>query len=186
MEKKEIRKLISDKKKQYSEERLKEISTEIMQKLEENVIFKCSKTIMLYYSLPDEVYTHDFINKWYDKKNIVLPVISENNISLKLYRGKESMCKGAYNIEEPTGEYFTDITSLDMAIVPGIAFDLDGNRLGRGKGFYDRFLSSINTFKIGVCFDFQICKEIPTNNLDIPMDEIWTENGYINKKQYQK
>lgn len=182
MGKKEIRNAISERKKEYSEDDLKQMSLKLMDRLEENVIFKCAKTVMLYYSLPDEVYTHDFIEKWYRDKTILLPVISGDNIILKVYKGIDFMAKGAYNIDEPQGEEFKCLTDIDMVIVPGVAFDNKGNRLGRGKGYYDRFLNGIRTFKIGICFDFQMCKEIPINDLDIPMDEVWTENGYISRK----
>ena len=154
-----------------------------MKNLEDNVIFKCSKTVMLYYSLPDEVYTHDFIEKWYKEKTIILPIVEGKDIKLKVYSGKDSMKKGAYNIYEPQGEEYTDFTSIDMIIVPGVSFDNNGNRLGRGKGYYDRFLKKMDyVFKVGICFNFQLVMNIPTNNLDIPMDEVWTESGLLNKK----
>ena len=105
-----------------------------------------------------------------------------DDMELKVYSGKECMQKGSYNIYEPQGETFTDLVSIDAAIIPGVSFDRHGNRLGRGKGYYDRFLKKLNTFKIGICFSFQISDEIPHDEHDIAMDEIWTEEGYVSKK----
>ena len=182
MNKKEIRKEISERKKEFSEDELKQMSQKLMDGLEENVIFKCAKTVMIYYSLPDEVYTHEFLEKWYRDKTILLPVVSGDNIILKVYNGKDFIAKGAYNIGEPQGEEFRCLTDIDMVIVPGVAFDNRGNRLGRGKGYYDRLLKQVRTFKVGVCFDFQLYEDIPTDELDVPMDEVWTEKGYVSKK----
>lgn len=81
----------------------------------------------------------------------------------------------SYGIEEPVGEAFTDYTSIDLIIVPGVAFDCKGNRLGRGKGFYDRLLPQISSaYKVGICFPYQLVKEVPAEVFDIRMDEIIT------------
>ena len=83
---------------------------------------------------------------------------------------------GAYGIEEPTGALFTDYATIDLVIVPGVAFDRDGNRLGRGKGYYDRLLPRIpSAYKVGICFPFQIVEEVPAEPFDIRMDEIITQ-----------
>lgn len=181
-EKNNIRKRISEKKKEFSEDELKTLSSEIMERLEDNVVLKCAKTVLMYYSLPDEVFTHDFIEKWSKEKTILLPVVKGDDLELKVYTGRECMQKGCFNIDEPQGEIYNDLTSIDVAVIPGVSFDRHGNRLGRGKGFYDRFLKKLNTFKIGVCFDFQLNDEIPHGEHDIAMDEVWTENGYVSKK----
>jgi 5-formyltetrahydrofolate cyclo-ligase len=80
---------------------------------------------------------------------------------------------GAYCITEPTGERFTDQEAIDVAIVPGMAFDTEGHRLSRGKGYYDRFLSHVPyLYKIGLCFSWQIVDCVPCDEHDIVMDEI--------------
>ncbi len=81
---------------------------------------------------------------------------------------------------EPVGEAFTDYEKIDVALVPGMAFDAAGHRLGRGKGYYDRFLSShlssLNSHPspllIGVCFPFQRVAEVPSEEHDVLMDEV--------------
>jgi 5-formyltetrahydrofolate cyclo-ligase len=79
---------------------------------------------------------------------------------------------GAYGILEPTGPLFTDYDSIDLAVVPGVAFTRDGVRLGRGKGYYDRLLPRIKSPKVGICFPFQILESIPTEPFDVKMDEV--------------
>ena len=91
------------------------------------------------------------------------------------YAAEDHLETGAFGIQESTGEVFTDYASIDLAVIPGVAFDAEGNRLGRGQGFYDRLLTRLqhyNIYKIGVCFDFQRVEHVPTEPHDIPMDEI--------------
>lgn len=178
----EIRKRIAEKKKEFSESELKALSSTIMEKLEDNVVLKCANTVLLYHSLPDEVFTHDFVEKWSKEKTILLPVVKGDELEIRVYAGSEYMQKGSFNIDEPQGEAYNDLTSIDAAVIPGVSFDSHGNRLGRGKGYYDRFLKKLNTFKIGVCFGFQLSEEIPHGEHDVEMDEVWTENGYVSKK----
>lgn len=128
---------------------------------------------MLYHSLKDEVDTHAFIRKWSREKRILLPVVTGDDLELRLYTGPEDLTIGAYGIEEPTGALFTDYSTIDLIVVPGVAFDRDGNRLGRGKGYYDRLLPRIpSAYKIGICFPFQVVDEVPAEPFDIRMDEI--------------
>lgn len=150
-------------------------SAEILAALEAHPAFRAAHTVLLYHSLPDEVCTHDFIRKWSDKKQILLPVVIGDDLELRIYTGPEELATGSYGIEEPTGELFTDYTSIDFIAVPGVAFDRHGNRLGRGKGYYDRLLPHIpSAYKAGICFPFQIVEEVPADRFDIRMDEIIT------------
>lgn len=120
--------------------------------------------------------THAFIQKWSREKRILLPVVVGDDLELRLYTGPEDLAIGAYGIEEPTGARFTDYTAIDLIIVPGVAFDRNGNRLGRGKGYYDRLLPRIpSAYKIGICFPFQVVEEVPAEPFDIRMDEIITQ-----------
>lgn len=129
--------------------------------------------MLLYHSLPDEVDTHGFIRRWSDRKRILLPVVIGNELELRVYTDEEHLTKGAFHIDEPTGTPFTDYGQIDLAVIPGVAFDRQGNRLGRGKGYYDRLLPRIPTaYKIGLCFHFQLLDEIPAEAHDVRMDEI--------------
>lgn len=170
--KKELRKLIAQKKAEYSIDVLNLLSTEILSRLEELPVFREAHTILLYHSLKDEVNTHNFIKKWAYKKKILLPVVVGESLELRVYSSSEDLKKGSYGIYEPTGERFYDYKAIDVAIIPGVAFDRNMHRLGRGKGYYDRLLPHISAFKIGICFPFQIIESIPSEQLDINMDMI--------------
>ena len=153
---------------------------------------------MLYCSLPDEVYTMDMIHRLHGEgKKIVLPkVISDCEMELREYDGDADLEVGSFGIMEPCGKLFTDYEDIDVAVIPGMAFDKDGNRLGRGKGYYDRFLNAAgkrsvnekceigkgvnekrenrkgNTYKIGICFPFQFVDAVPADEHDNRMDMV--------------
>ncbi len=154
---------------------MRTISAKIWEQIERLPEFEQASTLLLYHSLKDEVYTHDFIEKWYKSKCIVLPVVVGDELELRCYTGAEKLATGAYGISEPEGEPFTDYEHIDLAVIPGVAFDLNGNRLGRGKGYYDRFLPLLpHACKIGVCFPFQLVDSVPAEPFDIRMDIIIT------------
>lgn len=177
--KKKLRKQIAQEKSRHAPTELAAASIALLDKLEQHPRFIAARTVLLYYSLGDEVQTHGFVEKWYHQKKILLPVVKGDILELRVYTGKQSMKAGAYHIEEPTGEAFTDYAQIDFTIVPGVSFDRNGNRLGRGKGYYDRLLPQLHSYNVGICFDFQVSDEIPTEPFDKPMDEVWTEKGKI-------
>ena len=80
------------------------------------------------------------------------------------------MTDGLYNIKEPVGDIHEEI--IDLAIIPGIAFDKNNNRLGRGKGYYDKLLNKLNVYKIGIGYKCQIVDDIQTDKWDIKMEEV--------------
>ena len=94
-------------------------------------------------------------------------------MELRHYRGPQDLQGGFFNIMEPVGEVFSNYERVDVAVVPGMAFDSRNNRLGRGRGYYDRLLPLLtNAYKIGICFDFQRLPGIPSEATDQPMDEV--------------
>jgi len=167
-----IRQQIKSLKKNLTVEEKKNRSNEIFSKIEQLNVFKKAKIIFTYWSLPDEVNTHESIIKWAKEKTILLPCIVEGNLILKEFKGVEYMKQGQLNIFEPAGEIFSYYSKIELAIIPGVAFDNLKNRMGRGKGYYDNFLKDKFIFKVGVCFDFQLLDKIPSTNDDIKMDLI--------------
>ncbi|WP_294627419.1 5-formyltetrahydrofolate cyclo-ligase [uncultured Bacteroides sp.] len=176
--KKELRKCIASQKIRYKDSSvLKSQSAKILAALEAHPAFRAANTILLYHSLKDEVDTHAFIRKWSNRKRILLPVVIGNDLELRIYSTPEDMTIGSYGIKESTGEVFIDYAAIDFIAVPGVAFDLKGNRLGRGKGYYDRLLPRIpSAFKAGICFPFQLVEEVPAEPHDIRMDTIITDH----------
>ena len=161
MNKKELRQFIRNEKRQYSSSQLEELSLSVLSRLNENEHLQKAKTILMYYSLPDEVNTHQYIDYLLALgKKVLLPeVIDGENMVIREYTGKHDLKEGAFHIMEPIGSLFPEekYQEIHLAIIPGMAFDQQGNRLGRGKGYYDRFLQKIpQVYKIGISFPFQL------------------------------
>ncbi len=152
-------------------------SASIMQEVENLDVFRDATVVLLYWSMDDEVQTHDFVEKWYKGKTILLPCVDGDTLRLRRYTGANSMHAGEqFGIAEPIGDEFTDLDKIDVIIVPGVAFDHAGHRMGRGRGFYDRLLRTTpQAFKIGVAFDFQMVPLVPTEPHDVKMDKVISE-----------
>lgn len=177
MSKNELRKTIREKKRQYSSRQLEELSLSVLSRLTANERFRRAHTLLMYHSLPDEVRTHALVEQMAEAgKRVLLPaVVGDADMILREYTGPQDLAEGNFHILEPTGKVFPPerYHEIDLALVPGMAFDHEGNRLGRGKGYYDRFLGRLpGLYKIGICFPFQRLEHIPTEPTDIRMDEI--------------
>ena len=168
MNKAEVRKYVKQLKAEMSESRKLAEATIVWQKVEMLDEFKKAKNILLYYSLHDELPTHEFVERWHKGKNIYLPKVSGEDLQIIKYDGT-NLQQGSFKIYEPVGEP-VEPSIIDIIIVPGIAFDMSCNRMGRGRGFYDRLLRATKALKIGVAFDCQIQKVVPTDDHDIPMN----------------
>jgi 5-formyltetrahydrofolate cyclo-ligase len=171
-----IRKMLKQYKSDVCPQYLYYASAFIVQQIESHPRFFTANRISIFNALPDEPSTFELIKRWCDSKEIYLPVITGGAIQLARYSSDSCTRTGLYNIIEPvTDEYFTDYASLDLILVPGVAFDETGNRLGRGRGYYDELMSRPgfeNVYKIGVCFDFQKFRTLPTDLHDIRVDEV--------------
>ena len=171
MDKKELRAHIKTLKKQHSREALAWQSEKIMERLEHHPYFTKAHTVMLYNALPDEVQTQAFLEKWRFEKTLILPTVVGDDIVPVEYAADTRCAKGEFNIMEPQNAPYTG--SFDLIVVPGVAFDGRGNRLGRGRGYYDRFLSKHpNVPRIGICFNFQKVDDVPAEPFDIRMDDV--------------
>lgn len=160
--------------KNFSEQREKEESAAVWEEIEKDPEFIKAGTILLYMSLPGELPTKEFLDKWYGRKRIAIPkVISPTGMELREYK-PESTETGAYGICEPT----TDAAKIEAgeigyAIIPGTAFSSDGTRLGRGKGYYDRLLPQLNCRKVGVCLSYRLIENVPSDSHDIKVDAVF-------------
>lgn len=170
-----LRKRIQQLKKRLSEEQCEQESYHVFTQLENLDVYKKAKHILCYWSLPDEIETHAFINNNYKDKNIYLPKVVGSELSIHSYQGIESMAIGAYGIMEPNTNEFIQLEKLELIIVPGIAFTKTGKRMGRGRGYYDRFLPKVPAaIKVGIAYRCQITEEITTETHDVNMDVVLT------------
>jgi 5-formyltetrahydrofolate cyclo-ligase len=170
----EKRKSILALEKRFNSER---IVNRILQKEQ----FVQAMVIMMYMPTDYEPDIHPLIEKAQSLgKTVCVPLcLPEKQMLAVVPREWSGLTVNNYGIVEPReGEYtVVEPENIDMVIVPGIAFDSQCNRLGRGAGFYDRFLSKCrpDTVKIGVCFETQVYKEIPAEDTDVPMDLLVTD-----------
>ena len=174
--KQKIRNTILMKLKTQKEENRNKKSCFIKMKLFRNRVFKKAKTVMFYMSFGGEVDTVDMIIAAQKiGKTVVVPVCGRNRkMSPCVLSCKGTLLKGPYGIREPAFKKPVSLKSLDLVIVPGLAFDKKGRRLGRGKGYYDRFLPKIPSHcgAIGLAYDFQILPFIPTTQYDVEVHEV--------------
>lgn len=178
--KKEIRKAVKELKNSTPQQERSAKSLAIQQTLISAGIFEKARTILLYHALPDEVNTELLLstlsNRRGGNKKIILPVVEGEYLILKEYVPQEMEC-GYRNISEPTGSVQTDPSEIELAIIPGVAFDKCCNRMGRGKGFYDRLIPYLKCPTIGLGFGFQMVEKIPCEDFDKPLDMVVTETG---------
>ncbi len=154
-------------------------SQQICQAIEALPGFAEAHHILLYHALPDEVETTEMLNRW-GNKQLYLPVVEGDTLSIHPYNPAQ-LQQGAFGIWEPADAEAIDPAKLDWIIVPGVAFDRQLNRLGRGKGYYDRLLTQTDACKIAIAYELQLCDNIPVEPHDIGMDILVTEKQTIYK-----
>ncbi len=149
-------------------------SAEIVEKLWQQI--GESRVVMAFWPLPDEVDVRPLIDRLVaEGRTVVLPkVTGDETMELRRYTSQADLSEGAFHILEPVGEPFVDYEQIDVALVPGVAFDAAGHRLGRGRGYYDRFLAEhLAPRLIGVCFPFQRVAVVPVDAHDVVLDQIF-------------
>lgn len=159
------------------------MSKDILTQLSSLSRFHYANTALLFWPLPGEVDLRGLIES--TAKRIVLPVVVGDNLILREY-SPEFMSIGKFGIHEPD-ERAREVSpeEIDFAVIPGVAFDRYGNRLGRGKGFYDRLLPALHCPKCGVAFSYQIFDDIPVDPWDIPMDVVVTESAVFQRNDIE-
>lgn len=178
MNKDEIRRMVRARKRLLSDSERLEAARSVFDRLERLAAFAVSDRILLYHSLADELSTRAFLSKWSGAKSIFLPRVNGIDLELLPYEAT-AMRAGAFRIEEPAGDDITDPMTMEMIVVPAVAYDRNGSRIGRGRGYYDRLLARTRAFKVGVAYDFQLFDEFDTDEFDVPVDMVITESFTI-------
>lgn len=185
-DKDEIRKYIRGLKKLYNTAETYKVTSSdlVFGKLFSSSEWESAKNVIFYHSLPDELPTVKYLDIANNTKNIFLPRVNGDTLDIVKY-SPTSLETGSFSILEPSNNELVDISDIDLVIVPGMAFDKRGNRLGRGKGYYDKLLQNSKCIKIGICYDYQLLENrlIPTEPHDIKMDLILTPSHTIKFKQ---
>ena len=178
-EKRAMRAIIEQRRRVMSSEDVAKASAAIIEQIEMTSSFRHAKTVLLYYPVHNEVDLRPLLEKYRTKKIMLLPVTHRHWLEVRPYDGEDMMRRGHYGVPEPQTEEYTG--SIDLIFVPGVVFDAQRNRMGRGGGYYDKFLRAHRFAKqIGVCYDFQYKHhEIPHDWFDHKVDAIVTPTRYI-------
>ena len=182
--------MMNDVKKDFRKKALN-INKNITDKLEKSNII-CDKlshlikdfsSIGIYAATPDEVNLDNLIHALLNNDiKVALPKMDNNNLSFYYITSLDKLIvDNKYGIREPKNDNLADKNELDAIIIPGVAFDINLNRMGHGKGYYDKYLEDFKGIKIGVCFGELLFDNIPTDTHDIKMDMIIT-----NEKRFAK
>ena len=147
-------------------------------------IFRQAKTIHIFISKTDEADTSPIIESaWESGKTVAVPCVIPETFELfhSQLKSFEDLSSGALGVLEPSpeGRIAMNPESFDLVIIPGVAFDRQGGRLGYGKGYYDRFLEQTAAFRLALAFNFQVLEKVPTEKHDVPMNGVLTESGII-------
>lgn len=183
LKKQALRRYMREVKQKHGETEILSSSQRIGDMLLAHPIVQSAEVMVLYHSMPDEPNTHELLREFVRQgKKVFLPkVAGETIVTLHRYFSDNDLAVGAYGIYEPVTPvvpeteipYVATQDGRAVCVVPGMAFDKSGRRLGRGKGYYDRLLKKLpGIYTIGVAFAYQIVTDIPCNEYDMVMDEV--------------
>jgi len=171
----QIRRAMKEQRQSLTKEQITELSSAVYNNFLSLSI--SGKSAFIYKDFRSEVETANFIEYFKSLgSTISYPFIDGENM-LAVMPTNSGFIANSFGVEEPN-EYVI-IDDIDVAIIPLLACDKDKNRIGFGKGYYDRFLSNHPCLKIGICYDFQVIESVPVNNWDVPLDIIITDKRII-------
>lgn len=182
MTKEELRKVIKKRASTFSY--FTESSAAICDKIINSPQFQSASVILAYMALPDEADLTEVLHSALaQRKRIYIPKINPEDSTMEFYQYTGETEKGPFNIQQPVStdksKLFCPETELEptLVLVPGLAFTKNGKRMGRGKGYYDKYLTRLNKQAgiAGVCLQFQLVGDLPADEHDIRMDFIFQE-----------
>lgn len=179
--KKSLRDSMLEKRNSLGKEEIAERSIKIKENLFGLDEFKKSKVVMFFVSFGNEVDTHGMIKESLKSKIVAVPKVADNEIQPSIMMDFEQLIlSGRFGILEPIEAAKINTKNIHIVIVPAIAFDRKGHRIGYGLGYYDKFLAKVpKALKIGLAFDFQVVDKLPIETHDIPVNLIVTDKGII-------
>ncbi|NEP83549.1 MAG: 5-formyltetrahydrofolate cyclo-ligase [Okeania sp. SIO3C4] len=188
MLKKELRSSLLKKRQSMSEKEWREKSDRLCHHLQNFSLFQKAKTVLAYFSFRQEVdlsllFTNNRENSTVSNKNWGFPRCVKKTLSWHIWQPENSLQKGTYGILEPESNApLLHSSEVDLILIPAVACDINGYRLGYGGGFYDRMLSSeewASKPTIGIVFEFAYLQQLPIDPWDRPLSAVCTENGVI-------
>ena len=157
-----------------SQQRLR-ASAAIFSAVERLPEFRAARTVAVFAALSDEPATDEVLARWASTRRVVLPRVEGD--AMRFYACRpDALVFGAFGILEPQGERPCPAGEIDLVVCPGVAFTADGRRLGRGRGYYDRYLGDpvFRGFRVGVCYAHQLVDDLPVEPHDVRMDRVIT------------
>lgn len=171
MDKKALRRQISEQKRQLTEAQIDAASERLLEQLVRHPLYQKARSIYGYLSYNQEVRTEPILRRAEaDSKRVAVPKVFGDEMKF-LCLDWEKITSGYRGIPEPTDGEVADDTDA-LVLMPGLAFDAQGHRLGYGGGFYDRFLAFEPHPTIALCYDFQLLDHLETEEHDIPVDAV--------------
>lgn len=170
--KNEIRTKMKALRRNISPEEMAQSAKLITEEIIKTEAYANAKTVCLYLSAYKEVDTSALLARCkQDNKTVLLPVTAADG-TITLYKDNGKYKKGNFSITEPDSKETADAKTADLFIIPALAFDKSGNRLGFGMGCYDRLLKEAKGYKIGIGYAFQLVENLPNDAHDIKMDMV--------------
>lgn len=177
--KKALRMQMKQAKAALSPQQMQQEAQEVFAQLRTLPCIKNAHTLLLYWSLPDELPTHQVVEAWAQCKRVLLPRVVGNHLHLHLFEGSHTLVPvPPYGILEPIHSPRISPHEVDGVVMPGVAFDKQGHRLGRGRGFYDRLLPHMpHAVCVGVGLACQLVESVPVETHDVPLTWVVTPQG---------
>jgi 5-formyltetrahydrofolate cyclo-ligase len=158
------------------------LSQQAQQQLIDSECFACAEILALYSPINNEVATEQLFSEARKRnKHVCYPRVNGDNLDFFEVYAATDLLPGAFGVAEPAPGEKISVAELDLVVVPGVAFDLKGHRLGYGRGFYDRQLAgkAMETVSVGLGFESQLCDLLPAEVHDQALDFIATEARFI-------
>lgn len=169
-----LRAIVEQQRRILTPEQVQEQSAQVIAQIEQMSFFREAQTVLLYYPIHNEVDLRPLLTKYAGQKTFLFPVTHRHSLEIRPYDGEDMMRKGRFGVPEPQTPTYKG--AIDLILVPGVVFDQHCHRIGRGGGYYDKFLRKQHSAKkVGVCYAFQLKKhDVPHTRNDQKMDRVVT------------
>ncbi len=174
-----MRAIVEQRRRILTKEEVAADSARIISQIEQMAMFRNAQVVLMYYPVHNEVNLLPLLEKYKDQKTFLFPVTHRHSMEVRPYDGEDMMRKGRLGVPEPQTETYTG--HIDLMLVPGVVFDHHCHRIGRGGGYYDKFLlKHPESKKVGICYSFQLKKHtVPHTWRDRKVDRIVTPQQTI-------
>lgn len=178
-EKEQIRKIYRNGRNSLNQEQVQEWSGQICERLQASQLYRDAAAVCFYYPLGKEVNLLAAAAKALEeRKKVAFPKTEGDEIRFYQVENLKDFREGSFHVMEPVSDKRL-METTPLVLTPGLVFDRQKNRMGYGRGYYDRFAAGTpDAVKVGIAYEMQITEQIPVDGYDVPMDYILTEKGF--------